>query len=93
MEPLFWLVAARRVDKRLLYLSYTDIIHPGMQTLFSASSSDVASTSPSQTKSDLGVIIPHFGWQSNQKQVRPLEGANKNGSKLLDPHWRSQEGS
>ena len=26
---------------------------------------------------DNGVILPHFEWQTNQKQVRPLEGANK----------------
>ena len=32
MEPFFLLVAARRVARRLLYLSYTARFHPGMQT-------------------------------------------------------------
>ena len=81
----FLIVAARRVARCLLYSSYTAKSHSGMQTRSSASPSDVSSTRLSQTKSDLGVIIPHFGWQSNQKQVRPLEGANKKRFQTLRP--------
>ena len=75
LEPFFLIVAARRVARCLLYSSYTAKFHSGIQTRSRASPSDVSSTRLSQTKSDLGVIIPHFGWQSNQKQVRPLESA------------------
>ena len=85
LEPFFLIVAARRVARCLLYSSYTAKFHSGMQTRSSASPSDVSSTRLSQTKSDLGVIIPHFEWQSNQKQVRPLEGASKKRFQTLRP--------
>ena len=63
LEPFFLIVAARRVARCLLYSSYTAKFHSGIQTRSSASPSDVSSTRLNQTKSDLGVIIPHFGWQ------------------------------
>ena len=92
LEPFFLIVAARRVARCLLYSSYTAKSHSGMQTRSSASPSDVSSTRLSQTKSDLGVIIPHFGWQSNQKQVRPLDGANKKRFQTLRPSLEKSGG-
>ena len=89
---MFLIVAARRVARCLLYSSYTAKFHSGMQTRSSASPSDVSSTRLNQTKSDLGVIIPHFGWQSNQKQVRPLEGANKKRFQTLRPSLEKSGG-
>ena len=41
---------------------------------------------------DLGVISPHFEWQSNRKQVRPLEGASKKRFQTLRPSLEKSGG-
>ena len=41
---------------------------------------------------DLGVISPHFEWQSNRKQVRPLEGASKKRFQTLRPSLQKSGG-